>query len=324
MQQPAASNPQVQQQVSTSRRSRPVSFAQHINRSLHPASRAGHARRITLADLTPAISTSAEKELWQELYFKHTHGSKTKWDAFLAEWNIKADQQAQQGMQNIKHKHMKHLKDYHQMVVKEVISRSSMLLMQTPIPPVVQPQHHHQQQQPTDMLQGWHTQMQEDPSSFVNGSMAAGPSGSAFAVGSAAANLAAASLDPLHQQWHGNIAGMGSIGSMAGAFPSHHFHMGLQFPAAAAAAAAAATQPGTTSYRFQRSLQHRMDRRHEQSAPAKRQKKFHKAHQCNSCWGLLAGNKGQHKKWPERCNVPCSVCSRSMEEHDKPCQKSAE
>jgi hypothetical protein len=88
---------------------RRISLSQHINKSVKSSS---HARRVTLADLTPGISTPQEHALWQHLYCMHTIGTRTQWNAFTAEWNGIADIHAQGGSKAIMHKRVDQLQKY--------------------------------------------------------------------------------------------------------------------------------------------------------------------------------------------------------------------
>jgi hypothetical protein len=100
---------------------RRISFSQHINKSVKSSS---HARRVTLADLTPGISTPEEHALWEYLYSMHTNGTRTQWIAFTAEWNGIADVHARSGSKAIMHKRIDQLQKYQQQQVRNILSRT--------------------------------------------------------------------------------------------------------------------------------------------------------------------------------------------------------
>jgi hypothetical protein len=77
----AAADPVPWQQAPSVRRaSARLSFAHHVSKSVNPGS---HRRRIALADTTRPVSTPQEQQLWEQLYYQHTPGTKTRWQAFL-------------------------------------------------------------------------------------------------------------------------------------------------------------------------------------------------------------------------------------------------
>jgi hypothetical protein len=72
-----------------------MSFAHHISKSIYPGS---HRRRIPLADTTHPVSTPQERQLWEQLYCLHTRDTKTRWQAFLLDWNKAAEQGTESGL----------------------------------------------------------------------------------------------------------------------------------------------------------------------------------------------------------------------------------
>jgi hypothetical protein len=100
---------------------RRISFSQHINKSVKSSS---HARRVTLADLTPGISTPEEHALWHYLYCMHTNGTRTQWIAFTAEWNGIADMHARGGSKAIMHKRIDQLQKFQQKQVRNILSQT--------------------------------------------------------------------------------------------------------------------------------------------------------------------------------------------------------
>jgi hypothetical protein len=80
---------------------------------VHPLASGSHTRRIALADLTPAVSTDQERALWLQLYYKHTRNTKTRWQAFVHEWNTIAQLHQRAGLHQIFPKTLRLLQQYH-------------------------------------------------------------------------------------------------------------------------------------------------------------------------------------------------------------------
>ena len=313
-----------------------MSFAQHINRSLHPH-RSSHARRITLADITPAIATDAEKQLWRTLYRQHSHGQRTRWAAFLAAWNRVADTHHAQGSTDIKHKHLRHLKDYHQSLVREELSRPSVLpLMQMSQqvaadfsqPPLQQQQQQQQQQPPLQqewqpqqqppLQQEWQQQWQQQWQQYQQ-QMFGMPSSSStwqqqqqqqqqqYGMPAAGTSFEQVAWQQQQQQQQFGMPGMGWAPPAAAA--------------AATAAAAAYRQQRTAAFKEKRKFlrQQQQQVQEEQQQGKKRQKIKHKPHHCSQCHQGLKGCKKLHKKWPERCPFNCGNCGKPMTDHQKLC-----
>jgi hypothetical protein len=299
---------------------RRISFSQHINKSVKSSS---HARRVTLADLTPGISTPQEHALWQHLYCMHTIGTRTQWNAFTAEWNGIADIHAQGGSKAIMHKRVDQLQKYQHKQVRDILSQTH-----APAGPFTQAGQPPPPQQP---------QQQTTAGGGLDSTAAA----AAAAAAGAAAAMAGSGYPgvshyyPYQQPLHPSmlVPGAGQfVHSMfeplMGAAPVNAVGLGGMYDAAAAAAAAGGTWGvGQGPYDPVAAAAKRSNwaaSKGQRQAPPK-QPRTHKPHRCNKCWHPLSGNSKAHKNGKEawgqglRCPGNCAACNQPMTGHTVPC-----
>jgi hypothetical protein len=269
---------------------------------------------MTVADLTPGISTDEERALWQQLYFMHTKESTTKWKAFLAEWNQVADAHARAGSHAIKHKTLYKLQRYQNQLVQQTVSHTH-----TSVGMSMQAAHQPQTSAPqSDTTTGQQQGQQQQPPAGMH------PSG----LGTTGTTWAGP-FDAWYQQQQPFMSqpyaqGYMPMAGQFGFYPQHHMeanatamggfgNQGMAFgfgpyDPAAAAAAAAATQRGNRG-----------------AGRLAATSRSHKPHRCSKCWHELAGNKSQHKNgkldWGKslRCATNCAVCQQPMSTHSVPC-----
>jgi hypothetical protein len=283
---------------------------------------------MTLADLTPSISTTEEQDLFDVLYHMHTANSRTNWEAFCAEWNGIASQHKRMGSVSIKHKTITKLKRYHDKVAKEARAQTSVAIglpLQAGQP----------QQQPQQQQQQAFPLQQQYQYRYDSTAAAAAAVGAATAA-AAGSGLFGGGLDPsmlfMPQQPFTGMLGMPympapgqydmpmpSMAAAAAAGGGGGFGVGLgtqgqpfgAFDPAAAmynAAGAAAKRAAWVASRPQR------------QQPPKSTRK-HKKHRCNNCWRELAGQSREHKNgkddWDKglRCPGDCANCGSAMSEH---------
>jgi hypothetical protein len=331
----------------------PIHFNQHLSASVGPI----RQRRVTLADLTPNISTPEEDVLWHNLYSMHTHGSKTNWTAFCAEWNKVATLHKQSGSQAIKHKHVQQLRKYHDKMVKEARSQTHAftgLHLQAGQPQQQQSQQPlFQQQQAAEgraaagvEQQPYQEQQQQQYQHAGLESTAAAAAAAGAAAAAAGSGLFTGGLDPSQlynqQQLFMGVAGMpympagGAAGlygmpapamtaaphvGFGGGLAGHGFPVGGFHPAAAVYGPAAGVyDPATAAAKRAAWAESRSQRGQPVKTPRQ-----HRKHRCNKCWRELAGESKQHKNgkddWAKglRCPGNCAKCGNPMTQHADPC-----
>lgn len=291
-QQQEATQPQQQLEppsVSTARRQR-ISFAHHVNKSVHLSS---HARRVTLADVTPAISTPAERMLWSQLYFKHTRDTKTKWQAFLTEWNSVSEQHRVAGSADVKPKTVKLLQQYHSQVVRTTLTQTPVQapgLMALPLGAAAAAAAAGGAQ-----LMAGNVQLMAGSTQLVAGAAVPG----------------AAALAPISVQL---LAGGAPLvfSNMVGASGSTVAQAVGQQPSSSSVPVAPKRRKQTSSVPA------------GEVAPATRQANASGPHTCRSCWWPVSkGGKASHSKWGcgNFCQHNCAVCGQPMTQHHGPCPK---
>jgi hypothetical protein len=296
-----------------------------------------------------------EDALWHYLYSMHTHGSKTNWTAFCAEWNQHATLHKQRGSQVIKHKQVQQLQKYHDKVVKE--ARSQMhavtgLSLQAGQQQQQQSQHAMQQQAAggsaaAGMEQQPYQQQQQHHAGLDSTAAAAAAAGAAAAAAGSGLYAGGFDTSQLYSQQQlfmgaavmpdmpaGGAAGFYGMpaAAMTAAAPHAGFAWGMAgqgFPLGGFNPAAAVYDPGAAAYgpaaaydptavAAKRAAWAASRLQRGQPVKAPRQ---HRKHRCNKCWRELAGGSKQHKNgkddWAQglRCPGNCAKCGQPMVEH---------
>ena len=84
-------------------------------------------KRLSAVDLTRAVTTPAEEQLYWELYPQHTRGSRTNYQAMMREWNMRVvdSRLSQSSNKAIYLKQVHHLRLYEKKVVQQLCIRDA-------------------------------------------------------------------------------------------------------------------------------------------------------------------------------------------------------